>query len=60
MEREQYTSFVLFPLVQIFIILYVVIAALVCSPTICSYLLAFIFLILLFGYECYLSLCIVH
>jgi len=36
-------KFVLFPLVQMFFILYVVIAALLYGLTICSYLLAFVF-----------------
>ena len=43
MERETVNKFISFPLVQMLFILYVVITALLYSPTICTYLIAFVF-----------------
>lgn len=48
MERETVYKFISFPLVQMLFILHVVIAALLYSPTICTYLIAFVF----FNYIC--------
>jgi len=41
-------KFVLFPIVQMFFILYALVAALLYSPTICSYLVVFVFFSFMF------------